>query len=229
MHPVGLSIVHLDRQEGPRADMQGQRLVADARCLERGKQFGGEVQRGSRRCDRPVLGREHRLIVALVLRIGWALARDIGRQRHLARAFEQDFDRFVAEEREGHAAVISARLDQRLHPSGEIDRVAKPQPLGVADEGLPAAQVDPFMQRCADFRFTPAALELGGNHAGIVEHQHIASAQQPRQVAHRQVLKRARSSHQQQPRRIARTRRAQGYPFWRKLEIEQVNAHAVWG
>ena len=107
----------------------------------------------------------------------------------------------------------------------EIDRVASAQPLGIAHESLPAAQIDAFVQRGTDPSFTTAAFELRGDHPRVVEHQHIAGAQKTWQIAHAQIGQRARPWHMQQPRRIARARRAQGYAIGGQVKIEQVNLH----
>ena len=116
-------VVDFNRQESPRADMQGQRLVANPGLSQRAQQFGGEVQSGGRRGHSADVGGEHRLIVALVLRISGALARDVRRERHLPGAFEQQFNRLVTQKRERPAAIIGARFGQSLHPGGEFDRV----------------------------------------------------------------------------------------------------------
>jgi hypothetical protein len=103
-----------------------------------------------------------------------------------------------------------AGLGHGRHPGTKGDGVALAQALAVAHEGLPAAQVDPLVQGGADPRFAALAFELGRDHAGIVEHQHIARAQQRGQVAHAQIGQRGPSRHMEHPRRIARTRGAQG-------------------
>ena len=123
------------------------------------------------------------------------------------------------------AAVVVALLGSSEDIAAELDEVAFVQALGVADEGLPAAQVDPLVERSPQFRRAAPALKLGGNHAGVVEHQHVARAQQARQVAHGQVSEGPLPWHVQQARGIARARRAQGDPFGRKLEIEAIDAH----
>ena len=74
-----------------------------------------------------------------------------------------------------------------VHVRAEIDRVAFAQPLGVADEGLPTAQVDPLVQRRPDPRLPPHTFKLGRNDARIVEDQHIALAQLRGQIANGQI------------------------------------------
>ena len=89
----------LDRQEGAGADMQRQRFVADPARGEPRHQSGVKCSAAVGRRDRPVRAREHRLVVVPVGLVGRALAGDVGRQRHLARAFEQDLDRLLAQRR----------------------------------------------------------------------------------------------------------------------------------
>ena len=86
----------------------------------------------------------------------------------------------------------------------KFDGIAGAQPLGVADEGLPAAQVDPLVQRRANPGIAAPTFQLGRDHAGVVEDQHIAAPQQAGQIAHGTVGQRALTRHMQQPRRIAR-------------------------
>ena len=92
-----------------------------------------------------ILGGEHRLIIAAVLFIGGALARDIGWQRHCPGAFEQDLHRLVAHKGEREAATRMPCLGKRADACAKIDHIALAQPFGIADESLPPAQVDPFV------------------------------------------------------------------------------------
>ena len=72
------------------------------------------------------------------------------------------------------------------------------------------------------------AFQLRRDHAGIVEHQHIARAQQAGQIAHVMILERLiRPAHHQHPRGITRGRRAQGDALCREVEIEEVYAHGA--
>jgi hypothetical protein len=64
VHAVLVRVLGLDRQEGAGADMERQRLVADAGALERLHQPRREVKRGGGRGDGPLLAREHRLIIS---------------------------------------------------------------------------------------------------------------------------------------------------------------------
>jgi hypothetical protein len=121
-----------------------------------------------------------------------------------------------------------ARFGNRSDAAAEHEAVAFLHALGVADERLPAPEVDPLVQGRADLRLAigTAAFELGGDHAGIVEHQHIACLEQRGQIAHAPVLERGiTAAHHQHPRRITRAHGAQGNAFGRKLEIEQIYLH----
>ena len=69
-------------------------------------------------------------------------------------------------------------------------------------------------------RFTAAALELRGDHSRVVEHQHVARAQQPRQVAYGAVGEGPLALHHQHPRRITGARGPQRDALGRQLEIE---------
>ena len=69
-----------------------------------------------------------------------------------------------------------ARFGNGGNAGRKRNAIARAQPLAIADKGLPAAQIDPFVQRRADPRFAACAFQLRWNDAGIVEHQHIAIA-----------------------------------------------------
>ena len=79
---------------------------------------------------------------------------------------------------------ISRAEDKCCGPQAIADARSVAHALGVANESLPAAQVDPLVERRADARLAPPAFELGRNDPGIVEHQYVARPQQRRQVAH---------------------------------------------
>ncbi|HAM46394.1 MAG TPA: hypothetical protein DCO73_01510 [Alphaproteobacteria bacterium] len=83
MHLVGLRILGLDRQEGARPHMQGDKGMADAARSQRCHQAVGEMQRRGGGRDRSFLPRKDRLIIGPVLRVDGAFAADIGGQRHL--------------------------------------------------------------------------------------------------------------------------------------------------
>ena len=110
----------------------------------------------------------------------------------------------------------------------EHQLIAFLHPLGIADEGLPAPEVDTLVQGRANLGLTARAppFELGRDDAGIVEDQHVARFEQVRQVAHAPVFKRRISAaNNQHPRRITRAHRTQGNAFLRQIEIEQINLH----
>lgn len=59
-----------------------------------------------------------------IVRIGRALARDIGGQRHRARALEQQLDRLIPGKGEDEAAVRQPFFGDRFDPRSEIDTFA---------------------------------------------------------------------------------------------------------
>jgi len=219
---VGIAGLH--RQEGARADVERQRFASDPGRAERIEQRGGEVQRRGRRRDRAVLPREHRLVIGPVGFVGPALAGDIGRQRHRARAFEQQLDLLVADKGEDEAAVGKAILGDRRDPRTEVDRFADAQPLGVAHERLPAAQIDTLVQRGADFGVPAMSLKLRRDHACVVEDEAVAGPQPLRQVAHAGIDD-AAAIDDQHPRGVARARRAERDALAGQIEVESIDAH----
>ena len=70
------------------------------------------------------------------------------------------------------------------------------------------------------------ALQAGGDHAGVVEHQGVAGAQQLRQVAKPPALHRAIGLDHEQSRCVPRGGRSQGDPLFREVEVEVGEAHA---
>ena len=100
---------------------------------------------------------------------------------------QQDFDGFIAFKEQCKAAVVMAFFGLGQDAVAKINAVAHMQALRVADEGLPAAQIDPFMQCRANRRIAPAARKLRRYDARVVEDQAIAFAQPLRQVADRCV------------------------------------------
>jgi hypothetical protein len=82
------------------------------------------------------------------------------------------------------------------------------------------------VQRRADAGVAARPFQLGGNDAGVVEHQTVARAQQRRQVAHA-VIGDAVALDQQHPRRVARFGGAQRDAFGRQFEIEEVDVHGA--
>eukprot|EP01035_Chromulina_nebulosa_P067200 gene67201-92057_t len=68
----------------------------------------------------------------------------------------------------------------------------------------------------------PHALEARRDHPGVVHHQHVARAQEARQVTHLEVAERLARRHEQQARRIARTRRPKRDPIVREGEVKHM-------
>ena len=84
MHFVIPDIIHLHRQEGPGAHMQGDVAEIDAPSGQRGKKLFIEMQTRRGRCHSTGPVCPYRLIVRLVRRICGAFGRDIGGQWHCA-------------------------------------------------------------------------------------------------------------------------------------------------
>ena len=68
--------------------MQGDLRDVDAALGNRGFERGREMQARGGRCDGTAMGCEEALIIVCILRIGRALAGDIGRERHGAELFD---------------------------------------------------------------------------------------------------------------------------------------------
>ena len=118
----------------------------------------------------------------------------------------------------------ACRPPTRATPVAEIDRVADARALGVAHERPPVARPLALVQRRADPRLAAPPFELGRDHPGIVEHQHVARPQQSRQVEHRRS-EISPPVDQQQPRRFARPRRAAARSSGGSSKSKQVDAH----
>ena len=110
-----------------------------------------------------------------------------------------------------------------------IVAVADRQPLARAHEGGPQvgreAPVQGGLHRDAALLPVAAALQPGGDHAGVVHHQEIAGAQQGRQVADPVILQGLARAHQQQARRIPRAGGPQGDAVGGQIEVEALDAH----
>ena len=183
------------------------------------------MQRRGRRGDRALLAREHGLVVAR----GRARRRRAGRRYRAAAASARRARAAPRPARRRRNAAGPSRpspcsRDRGGDAGAEIDAVAGAQPPGVADEGAPGARPLALVQGGADPRLAAPAFELGGDDAGVVEHQHVAAPQQRRQIEDGLVGD-ASPVDQQQPRRIARARGPQRDPVGRELEIEKVDAH----
>ena len=97
----------------------------------------------------------------------------------------------------------------------EIDTLPDPQAFGVADKGLPPAQIDTLVQGGPDFGVAPCALQLRRDDACVVENQAIAFAKQVGQVAHDMVGQALLPVDMQHPRGIARCDRSKSDPLGR--------------
>jgi hypothetical protein len=146
----------------------------------------------------------------------------------VAGAVEQHFDRLVAGKVEADRAVLVALDRGGADPMAEFDHVAVAHPLGVAHEGPPRAQARALVQGDADPRIAAAAVELGGDDARIVEHQHVAGAQQVGEIGDAAVAQPVPVD-EQHPRRVARARGAKGDAVGRQLKVEQIDVHGLGG
>ena len=111
----------------------------------------------------------------------------------------------------------------------EADAVADRKPLARPGESLPARAVETLMQQGLDPGFgiaapDPLAGECSRNDFRLVEDQHIARLEQPRQVAHAAILQAIRLD-DKQLRRVARLRRPERDAVLRQVEIEIGDAH----
>ena len=226
MVPTAITRLPRARMALRRSAVSRQHGMLDPGLAKFGHQPVGEMQRCGGCSHGTVLLGEAGLVILAIGLVDLALARDIGRQWHCACPLEQDLDGLVALKFEHDRAVIRLALDPGHHARAEMHDIALAQSFGVAHERLPAAQIDPLVQRRADARLAAQLhpLELRRDDAGIVEHQAVARVQQAWQIAHRRIGH-AAALHVQHFRRIARARRAQGDPFLGKVEVEFVNAH----
>src|SRR4029453_5328207 len=136
---------------------------------------------GGRR-DRPILAREHGLIVLAVGFVGRTARGDVWRKRHPAGALEQDFDSLISMEvKQGFPFFLPFPCG-RSYVSAELYEVPISHPLRVADERPPFPRPFPLVQRSADARFAASSFQLRRNHARVVEYEHIASAKERRKV-----------------------------------------------
>jgi hypothetical protein len=110
----------------------------------------------------------------------------------------------------------------------EADAVTGCEFLRRLHQRLPARAVEALDQRRLDLGFglaaDAAALELRRDHLGIVDDELVARLQPLRQLGNELVTQRA-TFHDQHLRGVARARRAQRDPFWRKLEVEEISTH----
>ena len=138
LHLVRGRVFRFDGKEGTRPDVERYLVQADAARLQCLNDRVGEMQPRSRRSDRSLLAREHRLVVAAVLFVGRTAAGDIGWQRHVA-AFGKRLveHRSVKGEGERDLAALPFRLDrgvelvEETHPAlaGEAHDIADGEAL----------------------------------------------------------------------------------------------------
>ena len=199
------------------------------------------MQPRSRRGDRPLLPREHCLIVSAVLFVGRAAAGDVGRQRHVA-AFGKRLveDRPVKRKGERDLAALSFRLHrgvelvEEAHPAlaAEAHDIADGEALPRLHQRVPARAVEPPGQCRRNRRLVRAAADAAAvqarrNDFRVVHHHGVAFAQQRWQVTHDAVLERRRCArpHHEEPGAVARNRRTQRYAILGKRKIKKVGAH----
>src|SRR5262249_10579312 len=137
------------REEGPRADVEGDEAPLHAALLELGQGGRGEMQPGGGRGDRAVDPGIDRLVAEAILRRG--LAVDIGRKRDPSGALEQRADRAVRLEPDPELALAQRPDDRRL-PSVELDDGARPQTLARLTEADPVQRLGGAGERagCVD-------------------------------------------------------------------------------
>ncbi len=149
------------------------------------------------------------LIIGCVTFVGRSLARDVGRQRHLAFAR----DGFVQcssglRERDLDFTRFAARNDV-AGEFAEYHSIAGRKTLGGTRE------TDEAIRRCAlvqeefelgalaHFARCAFAAQTSRDHLGVVDDEHVASAQEVRQIADVGVFELSISAHDQHPRGIA--------------------------
>ena len=223
MHAMTFRILRPDRQEGAGPDVKRYEMLGNAVIGERAEQPAGEMKPGGRRGDRALLAREHRLVIAAVLRVGVTARRDVRRERHIPQAVDRLVESGADEiEDERRFAFVPARGDgcgeaggeTRLVSCAEPDAVAGFEPFRRTCQSLPAIGPESFDQRDRDLGFSliapPHAVELGGDDLGIVEDERIAGRKQRRQIEHHPVGDRGRGPRldEEEPGGVARDRGA---------------------
>ena len=161
--------------------MEGERLVTDPGLGQRRHQPRSEVKRRGRGGDRPLLPGEHGLVILDIALVGAAAAGDIGRKRHPPGAGEQGLDRLVAVEVEQRRSVRRLFKSNRSDAQAEIHMVALAHPPRIAKEGAPAPRALALVKGGADPRPASRSFELGRDDPGVVENEHVSTAQQARQ------------------------------------------------
>src|SRR5690606_13997706 len=120
---------------------------------------------------------EDGLIILPIPGVDRPLAGDVGWQRHLPGAFEKTLDGLLAPKRQRPAAIVVAPFRRGRDTRGQLEDITNAQPLGIANGGLPPAQVHALVQGHADTCRAATAFELRCNHPGVVEYQYVAGAE----------------------------------------------------
>src|SRR5690606_33141556 len=113
-------------------------------------------------------------------------------------------DRLLAPERQRPAAVVVAPFRRGRDTRRKLEDITSAQPLGIANEGLPPAQVHALVQGHADTCRAATAFELRCNHPGVVEYQYVAGAEKFWQVARGDIEKLSIGLNDEHPRCVAR-------------------------
>ena len=233
-------VIDLDRQEGTRADMQGDPLHGYALLAQRCFQRRREMQASSRRRDRALFRRKHRLIVVDVAFVGRALGGNIGRQRCMAEIGDRLVKRRpVKRERQRDLAIVALVLDvgiemaEQTYPAliAEADHVARGKFLRALHQRLPARTIEPLDQGRLDprlgFAADAAADKLRRDHLGVVDDELVAGLEPFRKIGDRTVAQHVIGLHDQHSRGVARARRPQRDAVGGKLEVEEFGAHGA--
>ncbi len=208
--------------------MQGDAGAGDASGFQRGEQGRREMQPGGRCCDGAGFAREQGLVVGAVGRLGM-LAPDIGRQRHLALAFEGIHQRRArGVETQRHLARVAPFDRFRRQTVAELDTGSGLQLLRRPGEGQPGRGIEPLVQGDFDAARADAPAQARGDDAGVVDDHEVARAQQVGKLAHDAILQ-AVGRDLQQAGSIARAGRMVGDQCARQIEIERVDPHAPSG
>ena len=190
--------------------MQGDRNPSDASRLQRRQQRRREMQPGGRCGNRAFVLREHGLVVRIILRRRSADACDIRRQRERPGAPKCRGKRLAVERKcQRHAAILLTRPHRRRKIVGAVERqfmspARSRRALRASACQVPSGQRP--VERDADAGGATAGGKLRRDHPRVVDHQHIAGAQQRGQIANDAVVQSIRGD-VQQPRRITRPRR----------------------
>ncbi len=224
MHFVPLDIVLPERLEGARAHVQRHERAAHAARLELGEHGGIEVQARRGRGDGARLTRIDGLIAFPIRLLGRAV--DVGRKRHLAERLEE----FEHIGRELQAEQVAVAVDQaRAASSGQKHRGPRLERFARARVNQRRARREHPLEQQLD----PAAAFLRAanprrHDAGVVEHQEVVRAQQPRKIAEIEVAPQpARAVERQHPAAAARLGGPLRNQLGGKLEVKILALHPI--